>query len=67
LVRGLSLTAIASIARIKDQIYLGKAGLTPEEILLRQRELGTDYRYSSSLGFSYTFGSVFSNVVDPRM
>jgi hypothetical protein len=29
--------------------------------------LGTDYRYFANLGFSYTFGSRFSNVVNPRM
>lgn len=37
------------------------------ELLVRRRQLGTDYRYFANLGFSYTFGSRFSNVVNPRM
>lgn len=67
LFRGLSLNLFGSVARIKDQLYLSKAGVSPEEILVRRRQLGTDYRYFANLGFSYTFGSRFSNVVNPRM
>jgi hypothetical protein len=37
-----------------------------EEILLRRRELASGYRFSTSIGLSYRFGSVFSNVVNPR-
>ena len=40
--------------------------MTDEEILLRQRELATSFQYFVSLGVSYTFGSIFSNVVNPR-
>ncbi|GIW53140.1 MAG: hypothetical protein KatS3mg081_2495 [Gemmatimonadales bacterium] len=67
LFRGLSLNLFGSVARIKDQLYLSKAGVSPEEILVRRRQLGTDYRYFADLGFSYTFGSRFNNVVNPRM
>ena len=28
--------------------------------------VGTDFNYSLSVGFSYSFGSVYSNVVNPR-
>ncbi|HET7604058.1 MAG TPA: hypothetical protein VFK36_13630, partial [Gemmatimonadales bacterium] len=52
--------------RVRDQLYLPAAGLTPEEILLQQQELATDYRYFISAGFSYSFGSIFNNVVNPR-
>lgn len=37
------------------------------EILLGLRERGTDYEYDLEVGFSYSFGSVFQNVVNPRM
>jgi len=33
-----------------------------DEVLLQRKELATEYDYSISVGFSYTFGSVFSNV-----
>jgi len=67
LVRGLQLNLFGSVGRIKDQIYLSKAGATDEEILLQRRQLGTDYRYDANISFSYTFGSRFNNVVNPRM
>jgi hypothetical protein len=65
-VRGLSLEVDGSISRIRDQRYLPAGGLTPEEILLRQQDLATDYRYEVSLGFSYSFGSIYNNVVNRR-
>jgi hypothetical protein len=66
LLRGLSLRATGSASRIRDQINLPRGGATAEEILLRQRELQTSFRLSGSLGLSYTFGSSFSEVVNPR-
>lgn len=67
LFRGFSLEVDGNVARIKDQIYLRAGRLTPEEILLGLRERGTDYEYELELGFSYSFGSVFNNVVNPRL
>ena len=67
LFRGLSLDIEGSAARIKDQIYEPLEDIPDEDILLRRKELGTDYRYSVDIGFSFTFGSVFNNVVNPRM
>ncbi len=37
-----------------------------EDILLRLKQLQTNYSYSLSLGLSYSFGSIYSNVVNPR-
>lgn len=65
--RGLDFNVGGDVARIKDQLYLSQVGLTPEEILLRRRARGTDFRYELDLGFSYRFGSKFNNVVNPRM
>jgi hypothetical protein len=67
LFRGLSLDLEGSAARVKDQIYEPKEDIPDEDILLRRWELGTDYQLSLEIGFSYTFGSVFNNVVNPRM
>ncbi|CAN5874922.1 hypothetical protein BH18ACI5_BH18ACI5_26540 [soil metagenome] len=39
---------------------------TPEEILLRLRELQSGYEYEISFGISYSFGSIFSSIVNPR-
>jgi hypothetical protein len=66
LVRGLSLSVHAGYSRIHDQMGLRKGGASLDEILLRRKELATDFDYSLSLGLSYMFGSVYSNVVNPR-
>jgi len=66
LVRGLELDLRGSAALVRDQLALVKRDATEEEILLRRRELATSYRYSMRVGLSYTFGSIFSSVVNPR-
>ncbi len=65
-VRGLNFNVRANWAAIRDQRYLPASGQTDEEILLEQQALATDSRSSISFGFSYTFGSIFNNVVNPR-
>ena len=66
LVRGLSLSMWGQVASIHDQLFLPAGGATDEEILLRRRQLATNYSYYTSVGLSYRFGSVFNNVVNPR-
>jgi hypothetical protein len=66
LFRGLDLNVNGRLARVKDQINLRAGEATDEEILLRQRELGTDFRYDFSFGLSYRFGSIYNNAVNPR-
>lgn len=66
LFKGLSLNIYGNYSRIHDQLSLPKAGASIEEILLKRRMLETTYRYWASIGLSYTFGSIYSNVVNPR-
>lgn len=66
LFKGLSLNLFGSASKIHDQLSLPKGGASFEEILLRRRELATSYSYFASVGLSYSFGSIFSNVVNPR-
>jgi hypothetical protein len=66
LVRGLSLSVGGDASLIRDQLSIVKRDATPEEILLQRRALRTDYRYSAYVGLSYTFGSIFNSVVNPR-
>jgi hypothetical protein len=56
----------AYYSKIRDQISLPRQGATPEEILLQLRQLQTNYSYSVGMGFSYSFGSVFTSIVNPR-
>ena len=65
-IKGLSLSMGGGFSAIHDQLALRKGERSLDEILLRQSELATDFHYYASIGFSYTFGSVYSNVVNPR-
>jgi hypothetical protein len=67
LFRGLSLNFNTNYQRIRDQLNVPAGDATEEEVLLRQRILLSGFEYSFSVGFSYTFGSIFTNVVNPRM
>jgi hypothetical protein len=66
LFKGLSIRLFGNYSRIHDQLSLPAAGATPEEILLQRRQLETQYSYFASLGLSYTFGSIYNNIVNPR-
>lgn len=66
LVKGLSLDLYGYVTFLRDQLSLPASGATLEEILLRRRELETSYYYYMSVGISYTFGSIYNNVVNPR-
>jgi hypothetical protein len=66
LFKGLSLNVWGGYQRIRDQLSLPKGGASVEEVLLRRTQLATSYSYYGQVGLSYTFGSIFSNVVNPR-
>lgn len=64
--KGLSVNFGGGASLIHDQLGLVKGGATTEEVLLRRKELATQFQYFTSFGFSYTFGSIYNNVVNPR-
>ena len=66
LFKGFSLNVFGNYDIIEDQFYLAKKDFTPAEILTRQFQLGTSYRFFVGVGLSYTFGSIYNNVVNPR-
>jgi hypothetical protein len=67
LFKGFSIQAFGSYSLIRDQFGLAKKDFTPEQILTRAFQRGTTYRFFGNVGISYTFGSIFNNVVNPRM
>lgn len=64
--KGLNLEIGGGVTLIHDQLSLVKGGATAEEVLLRRKELETQYSFFAMFGFSYTFGSIYNNVVNPR-
>jgi hypothetical protein len=67
LFKGFSLNGFGSYDIIYDQFGLALKDFTPEQKLTRQFQLGTRYRYYGYVSLSYTFGSIFNNIVNPRM
>ncbi len=66
LFRGLSFDINGRYTATKDLLSLAKGEASTEDVLLQQRQLASNYQYGLSLGFSYRFGSMFNNVVNPR-
>lgn len=66
IVKGLQLNLSGNIGLIRNQIALPKGDATEQDILTQQRELATNYSYWGNFGVSYSFGSIYNNVVFPR-
>jgi hypothetical protein len=67
LAKGLSLNIFGDYGRPRDQLSLERGEASDEEVLLRLRQLQTNYTYYTQIGLSYSFGSIFSAVVNPRL
>lgn len=66
LFQGFSVRFGGEYSWIHDQVYLPKGERDQADVLLRRRALLTGYEYNLFFGFTYTFGSIFNNVVNPR-
>jgi hypothetical protein len=66
IVRGLSANFYGGYSFVRSQRFLPALSETPEDVLLQLRQLRTSYEYWGGFGLSYTFGSVYNNVVNPR-
>ena len=67
LFRGFSLDISGGYDRVYDQLYISNLDITDEDFLLDLRKLQSNYEFSIEIGFSYTFGSIFNTVVNPRL
>lgn len=66
LYKGFSVFGLGGYSWIYDQLSLLGREPTFEEMLLRLRELPMNSNYFVSFGFQFTFGSIFTNVINPR-
>ena len=64
--KGFSFNMFAQYNGSSDQISLRKGAATETEVLLRLQQLQTNYSYTMFFGVSYSFGSIFNSVVNPR-
>jgi hypothetical protein len=66
IVQGLSIEVGGEFAVIRNQLNLAKGEADLEEVLLRRRQLETDFEAGLAFGLRYRFGSIFNNVVNTR-
>jgi hypothetical protein len=64
--RGLALSFNVRAAIIRDDRAVLKGDASVEEVLLQLRKLSSTYSYQAGFGLSYSFGSIYNNVVNPR-
>lgn len=64
--KGLSLSYSMSYGFIHDQIGIAKGEASRDDVLLSLRQQKTDYSFWAYFSISYSFGSMYNNVVNPR-
>ncbi|MCU0461804.1 MAG: hypothetical protein MUF36_07310 [Bacteroidales bacterium] len=64
--KGLTVSFVGSGSMVHDQLGLVKGNRSLDEVLLQRKEQATQFEYFTSFGFTYTFGSIYNNVVNPR-
>lgn len=65
-VKGLSVNLWYWVTLNRAQISLVKGDVSSEDILTRQRELESNFKFYFNFGLSYTFGSTKNNIVNSR-
>jgi hypothetical protein len=66
IIKGLSLSVNAGASYINNQLNLAVGDLSEAERLLRLKAQATNFYLQGGVGLSYTFGSIYNNVVNPR-
>jgi hypothetical protein len=64
--KGFSIDFWGNYGLSHDQINIKAGGSSIEELLLQQKQLKSGYSYYGGIGISYTFGSIYNTIVNPR-
>lgn len=67
LFQGFAISFSGNFDLINDLVALPKGDMALEDILLQQRRQSTNYQMSGAIGITYTFGSEFTGVYNPRL
>jgi hypothetical protein len=67
LFKGLAVRFSGRMELIRDQINLPGGDASIEDVLLKQKQIATDFEIGYRIGLSYTFGSAFNNVINTRL
>lgn len=63
---GLSFFVHLNASIVHNQINLVRGNISQQDLLTRQRQLGSNYNYYTSFGLAFRFGSILNNFVNPR-
>ena len=66
LFKGFNFNVGGSYSITRNQINLPAGDVSLEELLLQQQQIESGYNYFFNLGFSYSFGSIYNTIVNPR-
>jgi hypothetical protein len=64
--KGLNISLGGNFSIVNDQYFLRKDEVSSDAILLGQAQLKSDFSYFFYTGISYSFGSIYNNVVNVR-
>lgn len=67
IVKGLNVTFNINYSHLGIEPYISKKEIDILEQIYGQRALASSFRFGINLGLSYRFGSIFNNVVNPRL
>jgi hypothetical protein len=62
----LSFNLYAFPSIVRDQLYLPKGDASIDDVLIRRRQLQSNFNFFVGFGVTYRFGSILNNFVNPR-
>lgn len=65
--KGLAVNFSSEFGIVRDQLALPKGNASLEDMLLQQRQIATSYGISLSVGLTYSFGSMYNNIINTRL
>ncbi|WP_299394379.1 hypothetical protein [uncultured Gelidibacter sp.] len=66
IVKGFNFNLGGSYSITRNQINLPAGDVSLEKLLLQQQQLRSGYNYFFNVGLSYSFGSIYNTIVNPR-
>jgi hypothetical protein len=64
--KGFNFNMGGSYSITRNQLNLPAGDVSLEELLLQQQQLESGYNYFFNIGLSYSFGSIYNTIVNPR-
>ncbi len=66
LFKGFNFNVSGGYSITRNQVNLEAGDVSLEDLLLQQQQLQSGFNFFASVGFNYTFGSIYNTIVNPR-